>query len=76
MKKILLLLLVGGLIVGGCYAKCINSTHNTVKNSTEQYVCVIKNSDSGSFAQVVTSATTTITQCKNCGCDIKMHDDN
>ncbi len=72
MKKILLV--ASFLAVGACHAKCINSSHNTTKNNTTSYNCAIKNNDDKSFAQVSANASTTMNICKNCGCDIKMHD--
>ena len=72
MKKVLLIASI--LVVGACQAKCINSSHNTTKNNATSYNCAIKNNDSGSFSQVSANASTSMVICKNCGCDVKMHD--
>ena len=72
MKK--LLLLVAFMAVGACHAKCINTSHNTTKNNTGSYQCAIKKDDADSFVKLSANASTSLSICKNCGCDVKMHD--
>ncbi len=76
MKKIVLLVLAGTAIAFGCYAKCINSTHNTEKNSSKDYVCAIKKDEQTNFKEVQVDANTSLHLCKNCGCPKETHDAN
>lgn len=89
MKKLVYLLIVSSLMAIGCYAKCINPSHNVEQKNTAVYNCSVSNTETidshAPYAATDTSynrsykfrrisvGSATMTVCNNCGCDITTH---